>query len=397
LGANKFRHPDGSLRARFAVWAPNAQSVEVVIGKIWDRNDPQQAAATSSLPSADIAGGYIADDGTGRDPAYAPFTLSRSGDGTWQSDIDDPRLRDFRQLDHKPYMYRVVRDDGSIAYRTDLYSRCQIGYGAIKPRGQPYEGLLADLDGTGSCSVIVDPEMVTRDFREDLSEPPGAPGAVVVWPERYFVTDTEFWADEFGRSLPPSKIEDLIIYELHTGALGFGSPKPGTIADAIALLDHLLDVGVNTVELLPLSEFGGGGENWGYATSHYFAIEYSGGGRDQYKFFVKEAHKRGIAVIMDVVYNHYSHDAERAQWMYDTARHDSNAYYWYEGTPSQYSEPEGGYLDNMSTAHAPRYHEEMVRKLFIGSAAALIAEFHIESTRRRPSIPITASTRTDVK
>ena len=77
---------------------------------------------------------------------------------------------------------------------------------------------------------------------------------------------------------------------------------------------------------------------------------------------------------MDMVYNHYAHDAGRAQWFYDSAWPDLNCYYWYEGTPFQYAQPDGGYVDNDSTAFAPRYHEEMVRKLFISSAAALVSD-----------------------
>ena len=377
LGANRFRHPDGSTRIRFAVWAPNAQAVEVVMGKIWDRKDPDQNPANGSLPFPDIAGGYIADDGTGSHPNFGPFKMHRTREGVWETDLDD----DFAALDHKPYMYKITRNDGSVAYRTDLYSRCQIGHGSFNPRGARYTGLLSDLNGTVSCSVVVDPEKVTRYFREEppyLTEPAGV---APVWPERDFVPDEEFWADEFGERMPPSRVEDLIIYELHTGALGFGSGSPGTLEHAIALLDYLVALGVNAVELLPLSEFSGGSENWGYSTSHYCAVEYSGGGRDQYKVFVKEAHKRGLAVIMDVVYNHYSHDAERAQSMYDAVAPNQNIYYWYEGTPSDYNWPDGGYVDNMSTAYAPAYHEDMVRKLFVSSAVALVHEFHADGLR----------------
>jgi 1,4-alpha-glucan branching enzyme len=380
LGANRVRY-NGSTRAHFAVWAPNARAVEVVMGKIWDSTDPTQTAASGSLPVGNIAGGYIADDGTGTHPTLGPFAMHQTGDGVWETDRDDPGLRDFGALDHKPYMFRITRNDGSVAYRTDLYSRCQIGYGAFKPGDRRYTGLLSYLDGTVSCSAVVDPERVTKYFREEMPVANNPPSSVPIWPEKSFVEAADFWRDEFGARRPPSRVEDLIIYELHTGALGFGSPRPGTLADAIALLDYLLDLGVNAVELLPLSEFGGRGENWGYATSHFCAIEYSGGGRDQYKFLIKEAHKRGIAVIMDVVYNHYAHDAERAQWMYDAVWHDLNVYYWYEGTPYQYQTPEGGYLDNMSTGHAPRYHEELVRKLFISSAVALVQEFHVDGLR----------------
>src|SRR5439155_18181781 len=111
-------------------------------------------------------------------------------------------------------------------------------------------------------------------------------------------------------------------YELHVGALGFGKPGPGTLEDAIALLPHLSDLGVNAVELLPMSEFSGIG--WGYGDSHHFVIESTAGGRDQYKHFVRACHRRGIAVIQDVGYKHFDPDADRAQWAYDSQPPEHN-------------------------------------------------------------------------
>ena len=115
----------------------------------------------------------------------------------------------------------------------------------------------------------------------------------------------EFWATEFTLGRPvPSRVEDLVIYELHVGSLGFGKTGPGDLSDAMALLDHLVDLGVNAVELLPMAEFSGN-VGWGYGDSHHLCIESSAGGRDKYRHFVRECHRRGIAVIQDVVYNHY--------------------------------------------------------------------------------------------
>ncbi len=131
---------------------------------------------------------------------------------------------------------------------------------------------------------------------------------------------------------------------------------------------------------MPMSEFQDR-SGWGYSTSHYMAIEYAGGGRDQFKHFVRECHRRGIAVLLDVVYNHYAVDAERAEWMYDSDTHENNIYYWYEGRTNQYSFPEGGYIDNWSSGFAPRFWEENVRKMFISSAAALVSEFHFDGFR----------------
>jgi 1,4-alpha-glucan branching enzyme len=86
-------------------------------------------------------------------------------------------------------------------------------------------------------------------------------------------------------------------------------------------------------------------------------------------------------VILDVVYNHFNPDGERAEWYYDSEAPEQNIYYWYEGRASDYSWPEGGYVDNLSTGYAPRFHEEIVRKLFISSAATLMEEFHIDGFR----------------
>jgi 1,4-alpha-glucan branching enzyme len=366
LGANKLFVPGRDAPAlRFAVWAPNARSVELVRSRLAGENNSE--------------GGYIWDDGRG---VSAVIPMHRDQDGVWSTDLaDSPDLVDFRPCDHTLYMFRVTKDDGSVAYRTDLYSRCQIGSGAVDPAHARWNGRRQDLDGTVSCSVVVDPERVTKYFAEEPPYMPDVPPEGRVWPERHFIDAAEFWKDEFTDRKLPRRVEDLVIYELHVGALGFGNPGPGTLANAIALLDHLQALGVNAVELLPMSEFGGRAENWGYATSHYFAIEFGGGGRDQYKFFIKEAHRRGIAVIMDVVYNHYAHEAERAEWMYDSNAHERNIYYWYVGNASEYPNPINGYVENLSTADAPRYHEEMVRKLFISSAAALMLEFHIDGFR----------------
>ena len=296
LGARKVfgRGRSGTADLRFAVWAPNAQRVEMVFG--------------------DRANGYIADDGTGIDTARPPLPMTMSADGIWQSAV----IPDFAAHEGLPYMYRVTNAQGRIVYRTDIFSRQQIGRGTQNPRGGHWEGDPSGLDGTKSCSLIVSLDTVAR----DLAPPPGQPSVRIA--------EEDFWAHEFTPGLPvPSRVADLVIYELHIGALGFGKARPGNLEDAMALLPHLSDLGVNAVELLPMSEFSGIG--WGYGDSHHFVIESTAGGRDQYKHFVRACHRRGIAVIQDVVYNHFDPDADRAQWAYDSDAPEQNIYYWYEG------------------------------------------------------------------
>jgi 1,4-alpha-glucan branching enzyme len=129
-----------------------------------------------------------------------------------------------------------------------------------------------------------------------------------------------------------------------------------------------------------VSEFSGN-LSWGYGDTHHFVVESSAGGRDKYKHFVRECHRRGIAVIQDVVYNHFDGNAARAEWQYDSATPEKNIYYWYEGRSTDYPHPDGGYLDNGSSGWTPRFWEEPVRRLFISSAVEFVEEFHVDGLR----------------
>jgi 1,4-alpha-glucan branching enzyme len=356
FGANKvFREGIAAPAIRFSVWAPNAKAVDLVIGG--------------------PASGYIGSDGTGTLASY-PLQKSAPEHGIWSTDPALPDFADFGAWDHKPYMYRIVRDEEQVRYRTDIFSRCQIGGGRKDPEPSvqpnplepPWNGTREDLKGTKGCSVVIDPERVTALLAE--------PG----FPPSQWVSEPEFWSHEYDPLRPvPDRLEELIIYEMHVEGLGAGKQTPGTFEDAINLLDHLVDLGINAVELLPTEE--AESWTWGYGTSHYFATEYAGGGRDQLKFFVRACHQRGIAVLLDVVYNHYVSDAERAEWLYDTTVHHNNGYYWYQGRQSDWPDPLGGYLDNGSTGWTPNFRAEFVRKMFASSAAMLLTEFHIDGFR----------------
>ena len=222
---------------RFAVWAPNARSVDVVFGT---RDS-----------------GYIYPDGVGIAGQLPQVALVNEGDGVWAADGRAiAALADYQAFAHQPYMFRVTKDDGTVAFRTDLYSRCQIGSGRLDPaiadQNAQWDQTRASVDGTKSCSVIVDPERVVRPFRQ--LDALGRP----VWPETDWVTDDEFWRDELDPRFPlPTRLRDLVIYELHVDGLGLGRSPRGMLDDAIALLPYLADLGINAIELLPLSEYEG--------------------------------------------------------------------------------------------------------------------------------------------
>ena len=345
LGARKVYGAAGAAPGiAFTVWAPNAQAVDVVFGL--------------------AANGYIDDNGGGIDPATPAISLTKDpATDLW---TNDPTQYAFSAFLGKPYMYRIEDEQGKIRYRTDIHSLQQIGQGGKNPGGAAYTENAAGLDGTVSCSLVVDPDVVYQ------STAGGAPAPV---------SDTDFWANEFSSTRPvPTQLEDVVIYELHIGSLGFGNPNPGTLQDAIQFLDHLTLLGVNAVELLPMSQYDGA-VAWGYGDSHYFAIQSAAGGRDEYRAFVKACHQRGIAVIQDVVYNHYDSQAERAEWYYDSGLDNHNIYYWYEGLPSNYTNPNGGYLNNGSSGYTPCFWQEQVRTMFISSAVAFVMDFHVDGFR----------------
>jgi maltooligosyltrehalose trehalohydrolase len=124
-------------------------------------------------------------------------------------------------------------------------------------------------------------------------------------------------ADWAGRQLAGG-----VIYELHIGTF---TPE-GTLDSAIDRLDHLVSLGIDFVEVMPVNAFNGT-HNWGYDGVLWFAVQETYGGPDAYKRFVDACHERGLAVIQDVVYNHlgpsgnylgqfgpYEHEAAGTTW-----------------------------------------------------------------------------------
>lgn len=96
------------------------------------------------------------------------------------------------------------------------------------------------------------------------------------------------------------RMADAIIYELHLGTF---TPE-GTLAAATPRLDHLQALGVNVVELMPVAAFPGE-RNWGYDGVSLFALHAAYGTLADLRGFIESAHARGIAVLLDVVYNHF--------------------------------------------------------------------------------------------
>ena len=132
----------------------------------------------------------------------------------------------------------------------------------------------------------------TDEFPDPASR--SQPDGVHSWSQ---VVDTNYyWKDLDWKGRP---LGEMLIYELHVGTF----TSQGTFEAIINKLDHLEELGINTIEIMPISQFPGS-RNWGYDGVYPFAAQDSYGGVNGLKKLIDTCHQRGFSVLLDVVYNH---------------------------------------------------------------------------------------------
>lgn len=162
------------------------------------------------------------------------------------------------------------------------------------------------------------------------------------------------WTDGAWKGMP---LEEFLLYELHVGTCSV----EGTFEALIPWLDYLLDLGITAIELMPVAQFPGE-RNWGYDGVNLFAPQNSYGGPHGLKKLVDACHRKGLAVVLDVVYNHLG--------------------------------PEGNYLHGFGPYFTDRYHtpwgealnfdgpySDEVRRYFFDNALYWICEYHVDALR----------------
>lgn len=169
--------------------------------------------------------------------------------------------------------------------------------------------------------------------------------------------------------MPPRN--ELVIYEMHIGTYHpDGTDHPGNFDNAIHGFDHLQKLGVNAIEVMPSAEFAGD-YSWGYNPAHIFAVESVYGGPLAFKRFVKEAHRRGIAVILDVVYNHFG-PSDLDLWQFDGwSENDGGGIYFYNDWRAE--TPWG--------RTRPDYGRPEVRQFIHDNAMHWIENYHVDGLR----------------
>ncbi|MDT7782515.1 MAG: maltooligosyltrehalose trehalohydrolase, partial [Pseudonocardiales bacterium] len=201
----------------------------------------------------------------------------------------------------------------------------------------------SDAEGTDYAFVI---EGKAYPDPRSLWQPNGVHEASRVYAHDFEWTD-QSWA---GRAL-----QGGVIYELHIGTF---TPE-GTFDAAIGKLDHLVDLGITFVEVMPVNSFDGV-EGWGYDGVLWGAVHEPYGGPDGFKRFVDACHARNLAVLLDVVYNHLG--------------------------------PSGAYLDKFGPYFAGRNdwgpglnldgpNSDEVRRYVIDNALQWLGDFHVDGLR----------------
>jgi maltooligosyltrehalose trehalohydrolase len=222
-------------------------------------------------PPPTAVAGEPADTAPGQSP---PLGVSWLGDGRATVTVWAPRA----------VAVQLVVDPGEGERTVELTPRARGWYvgdlDEVAP-GTRYRFRLHGEDGS-----VVDRADPASRFQP---EGPAGPSAIDDW--RAFV-----WTDA-GFRAPP--LHEQVIYELHVGTF---TPE-GTFDAVVQHLDHLVDLGVTTIELLPVWQFSGG-RNWGYDGVLPYAVQSTYGGPEGLRRLVDAAHARGLAVWLDVVYNH---------------------------------------------------------------------------------------------
>ena len=162
------------------------------------------------------------------------------------------------------------------------------------------------------------------------------------------------WTDQGWPGIP---LRDLIIYEFHPGTF----TREGSFESVIQRLPYLRDLGISALEIMPVAEVPGN-RNWGYDGASLYAPQSSYGGPIALKKFVDACHQHGLAVVLDVVYNHLGPEGN---YLPDFAPCFTDAHHTPWGKAINFDGPES----------------DGVRRFFIDNALYWLTEYHVDALR----------------
>ena len=216
-------------------------------------------------------------------------------------------------------------------------------------RSELFAGVVHDVGAGADYVYLLDDDRTELPDPVSRRLPTGVHGATCIVDPDGFAWSDDGWHGVASR--------DLVIYELHVGTF----TAEGTFGAVIPHLAELAALGVTAIELMPVAAFPGT-RNWGYDGVSLYAVQESYGGPEELKRLVDAAHARGLAVVLDVVYNHLG--------------------------------PEGNYLDRFGPYFTGKYttpwgralnyddaHSDEVRRYMIDNALYWVTEYHVDALR----------------
>jgi isoamylase len=283
-----------------------------------------------------------------------------------------------------PDAFRIGNVFSMIVFDLD-FETLEYGYRVDGPFA-PHEGHRFD-----PSKILLDPFARAIGGRDTWRAKPN-------WDDHYphrarLVLDDFDWEGEHPLELP---IEDLIIYEMHvrsfTAHPSSGAKAPGTFAAIRSMIPYLHELGVNCIELMPIYEFDEYENSrpnpqtgdlllnyWGYSTVGFFAPKagYAATGRlgmqvDELKTLVKELHRNGIEVILDVVFNHTAEGNEYGPTISFRGL-DNKTYYMLT--------PDGYYFNFSGTGNTLNCNNPIVRNMVLDCLRYWAAEYHVDGFR----------------
>ncbi|MCF8010261.1 MAG: malto-oligosyltrehalose trehalohydrolase [Clostridiales bacterium] len=214
----------------------------------------------------------------------------------------------------------IDRKNNKIEFRVFAYNKQQVSVIISSKEGQK-EFLMQQEKPHVYSSVIECPELTPlykfkidgdKDYPDPYSnfQPYGVHGFSRVIDHGTYQWQNTYWE---GKDL-----EELITMEIHVGTFS----NEGTLKGLVNKLGYLSELGINAVELMPVTQTPGRW-NWGYDGANLFSVNHNYGAPDDLKYLVDQCHKYGIAVILDVVYNHFSPEGNylHAYGPYFTEKH----------------------------------------------------------------------------
>lgn len=169
------------------------------------------------------------------------------------------------------------------------------------------------------------------------------------------IVDSRFdWSDESWRGIA---LQNYVVYELHIGTF---TPE-GTFDAAISRLQDLKELGITAIEIMPVAQFPGA-RNWGYDGVYPFAVQDSYGGPTGFKRLIDACHACGIAVVLDVVYNHFG---PVGNYRSDFGNYSTDSYKTPWGDGMNFDGP----------------LSDEVRRYFIENALMWVSEYHVDGLR----------------